>query len=438
MKQIIQRWVGKFSLAYSNNLLLKRLSTVLAIDMLMKVSGFLLLPLYLRLMTQEEYGLFGYLLSIIFTFSLVLGFGLTVPLSKYYHDHKDPQARGRLVFTIFILLAALLFLFLFPVYITGFDYKLVKLLFSNPFDYKSYRGFIIISVVAAVCNTMLTSYFYTSEKIKEVKNYNIWRIIGINVFSMAMLYVLKDKDGAVVRLAVAYLAELLLFAIYMYYPIKEMVAKFDWKLAGNTLRLAMPVMLSPIFGIVINFSDKFFLEKHSNSFQTLSTYYLGVSCASIIPTIFTSVQNAWFPLFIKEKDVKRNVAKTNKISLRLLLIFAALSAFIVLGVWIVLKLNIIQQHYYQVVFVLPIMLMTQILISLTNLYSNYLVYFEKTKVISFAGLVVCCISLVLGLTLVPIWGMYGAALSSFLANLVFLAIYFVMAKKYTKNHLIMS
>ena len=76
---------------YRENVLVKRLFTVLGIDILVKVSGILLLPLYLLLMTQEEYGLYGYLLSIIMTFSIVLNFGLYIPLTKFYHEFNNSK-----------------------------------------------------------------------------------------------------------------------------------------------------------------------------------------------------------------------------------------------------------------------------------------------------------------------------------------------------------
>ena len=86
MKAIVNRIVSNWTGQYRNNLLLKRLTTILGIDILVKASGFILLPIYLRLMTQEEYGLYNYLLSIITTFAVVLNFALYIPLSKFYHD----------------------------------------------------------------------------------------------------------------------------------------------------------------------------------------------------------------------------------------------------------------------------------------------------------------------------------------------------------------
>src|SRR6188472_933392 len=84
--------------------LISRFFSVLSIDILVKASGFLLLPFFLRLMSQSEFGLYNYILSIVQTFSLVLNLGLYIPQSKLYHTYKSQDQRGQLLFTIYITL----------------------------------------------------------------------------------------------------------------------------------------------------------------------------------------------------------------------------------------------------------------------------------------------------------------------------------------------
>ena len=316
----LKNWVAQ----YKDNLLINRLFAVLSIDILVKLAGVILLPVYLRLMTQDEYGLYGYLLSIIFTFSVVLNFGLYIPVSKFYHDFENEEDRGRLLFTIFCLLAVTLTLVIFPIYFFNWDFVFVKILFKNQIHYAEYRGSVLLALVVSIGNFMLTNFLFTSEKIRQLKQYNFLRIICINIFAIAFLFILKNHDRVRVRLETTYLVEAVLFLSFIFIFIKEVRTRFSRKIALAGLKLAIPVMLSAVFGIVINFSDKFFLEKYG-SFKEMSYYYLAVSCAGVIPMIFTSFQNAWLPLFLKEKDLLRNVAKTKKLIKRLFAIFCVLS-----------------------------------------------------------------------------------------------------------------
>ena len=424
----LNNWIAK----YRDNLLINRLFAVLSIDILVKLAGIILLPVYLRLMTQEEYGLYGYLLSIIFTFSVVLNFGLYIPLTKYYHDFESEEDKGRLLFTIFCLLAVILTIVIFPIYFFQWDYLLVKILFKNQIRYSEYRGSVLLALIVSIGNFMLTNFLFTSEKIKQLKQYNFLRIIGINIFAITFLFILKNHDRVRVRLETTYLVEGILFLGFIYIFIKEVNTRFSRKIALSGLKLALPVMLSAVFGIVINFSDKFFLEKYG-SFKEMSYYYLAVSCAGVIPLIFTSFQNAWLPLFLKEKDLRKNVAKTDKLIIRLFVIFAVLSCSIQLFVWVVISLGIIQSKYHETLYILPLLLISQILAALTPLYTNYLVYFEKTHVVSVTGLFICGISLGLSLLLIPRWGVYGAGVVSIASNACYFTIYYFIIRFYIQK-----
>lgn len=417
---------------YKENILVKRLFTVLGIDILVKVSGILLLPLYLLLMTQEEYGLYGYLLSIILTFSIVLNFGLYIPLSKFYHDYQDSEKRGELLFTLSLLLVIMLTCVILPVYFAGLDYELIKILFKNPVDYKEYRGAVLIAIVASVFSFMLTTFFFTSEKLKHLKRYNIFRIICINVIAIFFLYLFRNIDSVRIRLQTTYITELILFFVFCFY-IKDVQFKFNKKVAINGLRLALPVMISAIFGIGINFSDKFFLEKYS-SFKDLSYYYLAVTLASAIPLIFASLQNAWLPLFLKEKDIQKNIQTTNKLMLRLVITFLVLSVVIIVFFKIILEFGIIQSKYSETIGILPLLLISQIISSLVSLHTNYLVYFERTHIASITGFILCIISVGLSLLLIPRYKVYGAVTVSLVSNIIYLGLYYFIIKMLKKKY----
>jgi O-antigen/teichoic acid export membrane protein len=431
---IIKTWLAK----YKQNVLLNRLVTVLGIDMLVKVSGFLLLPVYLRLMTQEEYGLYNYLISIILTFSLVLNFGLYIPLTKLYHDRTGEK--GKLLFTITLLLLCLLAIVLVPTYLLRWDYQLINFLFKSDVNYDSYRVAILVAIVASVFNFMLTNFFYASEKIMQIKRYSICRIVAINLFSLAALYFFSNNDHVEVRLASTYIVEFILFSFFAYFYIRELKYIVSKKLLITSLRLAYPIMLSALFGIIINFSDKFFLEKygndqHGSSFNELSYYYLAIACASILPAIFTSFQNAWLPLFLKEKDLRVNIEKTNKFTLRLAVIFCCLSICIFIFMLVIISTGIIEAKYQKALYVLPILLVSQIIAAIVPLYGNYFVYFGKTHVISISGGLISLVTVGLSFLLIPTYKVYGAAIVSVGSNLCYLITYYFIVRVHVRKNL---
>ncbi len=430
----IQQQVKGFIKRYRGNIFLKRLSTVLIIDIFVKLSGFVLLPVFLRLMTQEEFGLYNYILSILNTFSLVLNFGLYIPLTKFYHDSKDPWERGKLLYTLSVTLVITMCAVLIPLYLLKIDYWFIKLLFQNPIDYQSYRFVIFFSLLATIFSFMLTNYFYSAERIGLIKKYNFARIIAINIIVISALYFIPG-DKANTRLIFTYAIEFILFCFFLRFLVKKMVPRFDKDIAVKSLKMGFPIMLSAIMGIVINFSDKFFLERYGD-FRALSQYYLALSFAGIIPVIFASVQNAWLPIFMKEKDLKLNLTKTSQLFKKLFIVFTCIAIAIWLLFFTLFQTGIIPSKYDGVAYILPVLLVTNIFASLTPILSNYLIYFQKTYIVSVTGLFVCVVSLLSSYFFIRRWNIYGAALASLISSVSYLLIYYIIVKSLAQKYLL--
>ncbi len=428
----ITRWYGTSA---EKSIMLSRLTGVLSIDILVKASGFLLIPFYLQLMSQAEFGLYNYILSIIQTFSLILNLGLYIPLSKFYHTAADAKARGQLLFTIFATLGLALLLILIPVYLLNFDYRIIHFLFNTELGYEKYRLLILVGLIVSTLSFVYNSYLFTSEKIRQIKGYNVCRIVFINIASIIALYFV-DYDNVSTRLIFTYVGELILLVLFATSLLKQIDPVFDIQLMKSSLKIGLPVMLSAVFGIIVNFGDKFFLEKYG-SLEDLSDYYLAISFASIIPLIFASFQNVWLPVFMKEKDVEKNYQKTKKIITRLTLAFLTLAILIWTGFLVLLHMGIIPAKYKEVSGILPIILMAQIVASLVPLLSNYFVYFGKTRIVSIAGFFVSILTLLLAIWLIPKLKIYGAGLTVLISNVLYLVIYYYTVlsekKKYLNN-----
>jgi len=211
---------------YKHNVLVKNYAKVFSVDILVKLSNFILLPVYLKLMTQDAYGLYTYLLAIISVFALVMNFGLYIAQSKLYQDFQDEEERGSLLFTINVMLASFLSVCLLITYFTGLDYHLVAFLFKNKIDYSSYRNSIFLAITVSVYSFMLFNYFLTSQSIKHVQLYNFLRLIFINGIVIALLYFYK-ADSVMIRLKYTYLLELSFLFLFGPFYIKAMKRRWQ-------------------------------------------------------------------------------------------------------------------------------------------------------------------------------------------------------------------
>jgi len=407
---LIRGWIGR----YRRNPNFTRMLTFLSMDVLSKISSFLLLPVYLRLMTQDEYGLYCYILTIVTSFSVVLNFGLYVSQPKFYSDEHKSEKRKIVLFNIFVLLTVLVAVCIIPAYVMGWDYYLIKFLFKDDIGYGKFRWVMLMATVVTVYIVILSNYFVTAEKAGLFRKYNTFRLVVINVVVLLCLYFSKSEKIHV-RLLYNYLCELVVLLIFFFYYAGEMKPKLDIGMMRGFLKLGTPVMFTAIWGMISNYCDKFFLERYGTA-KDLSYYYLAFAVANVIYLICMAVHNSWLPTFLKEKDIEVNIRKTKKLFYLLGGGLLILGVFLMIGLYVAIRIGIISNKYMPAMYVLPILIVAQVVAGMVLLSSNYMVYFEKTHHSLFIGLITCGIGVAAAYLMVPPWGVLGAVIGYMLVQ----------------------
>jgi O-antigen/teichoic acid export membrane protein len=410
---------------YKNSILLKRFANVFSLDILVRASNLFLLPVYLKLMTQEEYGLYGYILALIGVFSQILNFGLYLAQVKLFHDYAGEERRS-MIFSINVLLVSFLVFFVTPIYFFKLDRFIVVILFSHEIDYFGYRNLVFLAILVSVYVLMIQSYLMTSEKIKKYQLYNFLKLVFVNSIVISALWA-RNSDSVLIRLKYGYLSELVLLTCFGVYYIKQMNTKFNFQYVKKAIKIATPTMLSALLGMVFNFSDKFILEKYGN-FKDLAVYNLGILLATIITLVFSSFQSVFLPFFFKEKDITKNFNQTKSILIKMTGIFVLLGIFIVAGAKLAFVFHIIQPKYFTVLFILPILILTQISQTMVLLLNNYIVYFEIVYVGTILVFVLSFLNIGLNLYFIPRYNIYGASFSALIISLISFVFYYYFIK----------
>ncbi|MBA3035766.1 MAG: oligosaccharide flippase family protein [Desulfobacterium sp.] len=416
---------------YRSNLIINRFFRILSVDVLINASGFILLPVYLKLMTQEEYGLYGYLTSIIAAFALCLNLGLYVSQIKL-HSVYEGKERGSMLFSVNALLSVSLCIMLVATYLSGVDYAIVSFMFSHPINYADYRMLVFLSVAISVFSVMVYSYFMASENIALIQLNNLAKLFLINAVVIYFLYS-SHSDAVLIRLKYTVEAQLVILIFFGVFLIKEMHPRFRFKIAWRSLKIGIPMMLSAIFAMLYNLSDRFILEKYTG-FDTLAIYNLGVTIASVISILMVSFQGVYAPIFFKEKDPAVNFESVKRILKIAIPGFMLIGAGLILASWVMIHANIFNKEYGAVIFLLPFLLISSILQAVTHLYMNFITFFEITYVIFFISVVSNIGNVALNILLIPQYNIYGAAFATVVAT----AIAFLLSFFYVKRRVRLS
>ena len=417
---------SKIAALYNRHEIIKNFSAIFSVDVLIKATNLALIPVFLKLMSQTEFGLYNYIISIISLFTPLLGFGLHVSQSKIYNGSDSKLEKQTYLFTENVLLLALLSISLPLIYFFKLDLLCAKLLFKQNIDFTKYRLYISLAIVSGIYFSMLFNFFMNSSAIKRTQAFNLLRMFAITLVPLFTLLIIH-QDVVLVRLRITYLLDIAVCAAFYYFYYKEMVFVFDAKLAFRSLKIGIPYVLSTLPGTIIVFLDKYFLEK--TSYVDLSVYYLAVTLGNIIPTIFYSLQNVWMPIFFREKNLLVNIKRTTRLLKNILLCFAGFSILILIGTKGLLFWGLIGKNYNGVIPILPLLLAGQLLSIVSMIYSSFVIYVEKTYLFIVVNILILIPSFVLNHYLIPIYGPMGAAWAFVLINLFCTALYLIIMLK---------
>jgi O-antigen/teichoic acid export membrane protein len=205
----------------------------------------------------------------------------------------------------------------------------------------------------------------------------------------------------------------------MFLMLRHSNFKFDVTIAKRAIWLVLPISIYTIFSLVIFMSDKYFIEQ-LGTMKDLAIYNLAWTVSGIIPFISNSAHNIWLPDLLSEKDEKKIWIKAKSMAIKLIIGFTTVSILTIVLVKILLAFSIIDHKYDQVVPVLPLVLFGSIILSFFQLTFNYLLTMSKIHVITIISVVAAFASVFIARKLVLIWGVYGAALSMVILNLMLL------------------
>ncbi len=389
-------------------------------------------------MSQEEFGLYGYLFAMVGYLATLLNGGFYLVQSKLYFSYL-PAKRGSILFTINIILISVLFVTIVVLIFFDIDKTFFELLFKHPFNYTIYRLPLLIGVFTTAYALMITQFFLASGLIKKLQLFNIIRSVLIHTTVLVILYLMPNLESSYIRIAGTYYVELIITAIFLVFLYRSMTFSFDWAIAKKAVSLSLPITIYIIFSLVIFLIDRFYIER-LGSMKDLAIYNLAWVLAGVIPFISNSIHSIWLPELLKETDLRIVWSKAHSMGLKLLLGFSIISIGILVLVKLLLVLLIINPKYEEVIPVLPIVLLGSMVLSIFQLVFNYLLSISRIHVLVYISFGVAIVGVFITRELVLKWGLYGAAVSMLLMNLgllipsILCSIYFYKRQNLIYSH----
>jgi O-antigen/teichoic acid export membrane protein len=392
-----------------------------------KLVGLVLLPLYTnqKLLSVDEYGAMGLLDISAQILIAIFSLALYAAYARWYWDKDHFESRKRIFFSCFSTLAVLaISLSVSGVFASG---PLSFLLFNKD----SFASALMLMIIAASMQPLI-DFTLTQMRVEEKPVFYITaNIIRLVVILTATIYFLKYGHRGLTGIYEAQIIGNILFLlITSRYIFGSMEFRFSVPILKEIIKFSLPLALASLSNVLLVVFDRYVLNFKS-TLLNVGIYTQGYKIANTTKVfIISSVQLALAPAIFKIMYRPDHKMIYSKIMTWFTIIVVYFSLFLSLFGLELTKLFTTATVYWDAYKLIPIFSLGITFSMLKDVSVTGLQITKRTRIIGLMLTIIAIFNLGINLALVPVWGIYGAAISSLISQLIFFVVLFLYAQKY--------
>ncbi len=386
--------------------------------------GLLVLPIFTRFLTPEEYGIFNYTNSIKGFLTAFATLSLNSFVLKYYFDLKIEEDRQTLLGSVYY------FIFIFNIFLLGVFYLAFPHLIKSFTLNIPFYPFFSIMLINNFLETMLVIPLVNFRIKKQVTKYffmtSLNAIITV-LFGLALVAVYHM--GLVGRLYGILIVNIIFAIIGFVYLFKASKFIINFEIIKKGLIFSIPLLPGALASMGTSATDRIILERFV-SLTTIGIYSIGQSLGTsiliIIRSFYRAVEPDIFESF-KTPDFSKKVVLL-KNNFLMLIVFIG---FIIITFSKEIVILMTSESFYSAYTVIPIFVMASLMrgakiLADTTLYAMNKAYYETYMIIG-----TLILNFVLNLLLIPKLGIIGAALATLATYWANLFLSFYISSRYS-------
>ncbi|MER3422662.1 MAG: hypothetical protein C4293_04950, partial [Nitrospiraceae bacterium] len=358
----------------------------------------------------EQYGLWVQALALVALMLPLLDLGLIYSMTRFVAGHKEPTRKSEEFYSVawYVLVVGIG---------AGLALPLIAHWFLPGASDSRFLGITGLLLTTTVWQTLYIGFLRANLSIRVyVTDMLIYMFCEVLAVSLLAIYNHTIYDILAAATIIRGINGLLL-AIYVTRSIP-----FVWpnvSLFVDRIKFSVPLALSELFNVITIYADRFVLTYFMNSWWVGA--YSAAYTLGNLPTVFIGLFGLTWPAFMsKQYDSERRevVLELTRRLLKYFRLVAVPSIFLLLALgkialeWIATS-SIASAGYH----ITPLIAVSGLFLGEYSIVSHIIFLGKRTSWLSFVWFVVAILNLSLNLVLVPLWGLYGAAVSTVAAYL---------------------
>ncbi len=369
-----------------------------------KITGILLLPIFTRYLSTEDYGVLSYTSSLMIFIYILSSLSLNSYVLRNYFEYKDEEKRKKMlgnivtfIFTfniIFAIVGGILLYFgfkLFGVKINFYPYVTLSLV-SNFIEV-----FAIIPLV--ICRVQEKALKFISITIGQAT---------ISIL-LSLVYIIIFKMGLVGRYLGILSTNLIFFVVYITIIKQEVIININKEEVKKALQFSLPLLPGALSFALLDVSDRLILEKFV-SLGDMGIYSIAYTLGFGVNVIINGGYRAFEPTLFKNINEENFIDIFNDIKKKYMFFVISFAMIFIFFSQELLAL-MTTEKFFVAQKIIPIIVITAIIKGLYVLYSVLVMAKNNTKLQSIAVIVGAFLSIVLNIIFIPKFGIVMAAIS---------------------------
>ena len=383
--------------------------TVYTLGMVLsRLVGFVMIPVYTRVLTPNDYGVLEMLSLTTDVLALLIGLGIGQAVIRYYYRYDSPAEQGAVVSTAAALLLALCALAAAAgIALAG---PLGRLLLGT----EESTGLVRLSVIGFVLSTTMEvpmAYLRARQRSATVVALSLGRLLaglGCNV-----LFVVVLRWGVAGVLVSSIIASGTFGAYMMITTVRETGLRFSTPILRQLISYGAPLVVWDLGSFVLHYSDRYFLRTYA-SLDAVGLYSLSYKLAMLIPMFVSGPFNAIWIAKALEVD-RREGPHAGPILIAILRYFNIVLVTVAFGIALFAEeaLRIATgAAFHGAAGPVPVLAVAMVFFSYRSMSQIGSLIKERTRQIAATTALAAVVALALNFLLIPRWGAHGAALAT--------------------------
>ncbi len=376
-------------------------------SLLSKGAKFLLIPIYVRFLTQAEVGMLVFLEALIVALSRVLSGGLAQAVKRFYIDYDDPREAD--AFTASVWWASLGLALVGGAGLYGAVQAQGHVLSAQVLP-----RYLALAVIAAALQGNFNVPLHRYIVRKEPLRHGLFTLFQfLTTTGLILFFVVRrgwGLDGVLWGYILGYGVWTLVAGAVIMAPARFRVR---WGRMREVFAYALPALPHALFTWGISFADRVILERFV-SLEALGIYGIGYQLASVLPVFSLALGNAWLARFFRSASSGEGPRRYARTLTRVYwaVVFLMLGAVAYAPEAIAL---VTTPAYAESATILRIVVLGLVFHGVYQMLLLPLFYTKDTRLVSLATGTAFAANVALNLLLVPTLGIYAAAWATLVA-----------------------